>query len=209
MKSILVILLTVLLFEQIRAQETNSIASVSTKDSIILSGSDEKIFRELTLRKIRSFQSNLSKIASKNNSKSLKQSCRVTILENFINKGIGVTMEISTISGGSEKRIRKPLIAYLDNLCTLQYAEVKLKAAKSCIVSNLVKSGIDPNGYPVYMATATYYQEFIGYNNGEAIYKDITQKTVVIQITFTTDLDQPRWVVNLGDISVEETKTQS
>ena len=74
----------------------------------------------------------------------------------------------------------------------------------SVSLENLV---IDSNGNPIYSAIATYYQEFIGYNaEGKALYRDITQKTVEIELRLSSDSDGRRWIVLLGDVSVTGTK---
>lgn len=167
-----------------------------------------RVFQKQTLKKINEFQGHLSFIASKDFSKEDKEIYVEVALSNFINKGKGVYMEISSKSliTGHEKIINRSLITYLKRLSQLNYAKVNLKSAKSCIVSNFMKFGRDNNGNPIYRATATYYQEFIGYfGDGRAKYRDITKKTVEIELRRTTDLHGSKWVVLLGDIKVADT----
>ena len=191
------------------AQVNKGQSSVPDGDVVYLNDEEREIFRMEALKKIKSFQGHLSFISSKNNSSEDKKIYKEIALSNFINKGTGVTMEVSSISTitNQEVRHRLPLIQYLDNLSNLPYSRVELKTAKTCYVSNLIKSGTDQNGNPVYAATATYYQEFTGYNpEGRAVYRDITSKTVTVQVSFTTnEIAAQKWIVSLGDISISET----
>lgn len=196
---LLVIILLAASMPASKAQNTQNKALVLTGDQLAQ-------FEKLTLKKVNDFQKYLGKMASKDYTNADKIVFKESALNNFINLGKGVYIEISSMTGGQEKRTRKLLPIYLDNLSRLPWARVELKAAKACYVSNLLQDGTDANGNPIYRGTATYYQEFVGYSReGNAVYRDITQKTIEVELRFTTDLDRPRWIVSLGDINVAET----
>ncbi len=72
-----------------------------------------------------------------------------------------------------------------------------------------MKKGEDEDGNPIYTATATIFQEFVGYNaDGVPVYKDTVKKTIEIEVRRHVDLFGGRWIVLLGDISVAETKSE-
>lgn len=190
------------------AQNRKGQTTIPDGNIVVLNDVEKEIFKEQTLKKIKSFQGHLLVIASKESSKNDKLIYKEIALSNFVNNGKTVVMEVSSKSKvtGKERRNRLPLIKYLNNLCNLSYAKIDLKTAKSCYVSNWIKAGYDNNGNPFYKATATYYQEFTGYSpEGKPLYHDITRKTIEVEIRFSTDLDYSRWIVYLGDISVADT----
>jgi len=189
------------------AQSTKG-QSVVEENGIVLSDEEKVLFQERTLEKINDFQNSLSLMASKDLTMDEKRINKEVAAELFINKGKTVVMEVSfksPVTGEISKKNR-PLLTYFDNLCSLPYSRIEFRSAKACHVSNWYQKGTDSNGNPVYEATATYYQEFTGYRKDGNPYRDITQKTVRVEIRYTTDLDGARWIVLLGDISVAETK---
>ncbi len=189
------------------AQSTKG-QSVIQDNAVVLSDDEKELFKERTLEKVNDFQNSLSLMSSKNLTADEKKVNKEVAAELFINKGITVVMEVSyrsTVTGEISKKNR-PLLAYFDNLCNLPYATIEFRTAKACHVSNWYQKGTDSNGNPVYEATATYYQEFIGYRKDGNSYHDITQKTVRVEIRWSTDLAGARWVVLLGDVGIVETK---
>lgn len=174
-----------------------------------LTEAERREFEARTLIKINEFQANLSIVASRDKDTKTKQIHKEVILELFLKKGDGVTMEVSYLNPTTkqERRKRYPLIDYMNRLANLPYDKVEMKRAESCRVSSFRQSGRDANGNAIYSAVATYYQEFIGYNaEGKPIYRDITQKNVEVQLGYSTDTDVPRWIILLGDVSVKGTK---
>ena len=178
-----------------------------------LTEAERREFEKRTLVKINEFQSSLSNIASRNVSAEVKNIEKQNALELFINKGRGVTMEVSYINSQTrqERRRRYPLITYLNRLANLPYARVEMKRAKSCHVSTFRQSGEDENGNPIYSATACYYQRFIGFNaEGQPVYGgpegEVTFKCMEIQLRYSSDNDLPRWIILLSDIWVRGTR---
>jgi hypothetical protein len=129
---LLVIILLAASMPASKAQNTQNKALVLTGDQLAQ-------FEKLTLKKVNDFQKYLGKMASKDYTSADKTVFKESALLNFINLGKGVYMEIASMAGGQEKRTRKLLPVYLDNLCKLPYARVELKAAKACYVSNLLQ----------------------------------------------------------------------
>ncbi|MGV8136009.1 MAG: hypothetical protein AB2L20_12400 [Mangrovibacterium sp.] len=204
------ILAILVLFIGLASSAQNKGQTVVDTPVIELNTEDQEYFRKETMKRINDFQAQLSFIADKKYDADAKAVYKEIALSNFINNGKGVVMEVSFVSPvtEAESRKRKPLIGYLDDLCNLPYTRIELRKAKSCYVSNLIKAGYDKNANPVYRATATYYQEFIGYSEGGVpVYHDITQKTVEIIVSYTTNIGKQQWVVQLGDIAVFETTT--
>ena len=183
-------------------------AQVSVGEGPIVLSPEEKVeFQQRTLEKINDFQDNLSQMAGKDLSAEEKLTYKDVAAELFINKGKTVVMEVSFKSPvtGKITIVNRPLLVYFDRLCNLPYKRVEFRAAKSCLVSDWKQKGHDSNGNPVYEATATYFQEFIGYGKDGSTYRDITQKSVRVEIRRNTNPDVQHWIVLLGDITVEET----
>jgi len=173
---------------------------------VFLTDLEKDLFKEFTMAKITEFQTQLAIIAGKQEGTETKQVYSEAILDLFINKGKDVIMQVSRISKDLRVNIEDvPIIDYLKKLASLPYARVEMKSVKSCHVSNWYEKGSDLNGNSVYAATATYFQEFVGYKEGTPAYRDVTQKTVEIEIRYTTDLDGARWIILLGDVTVAET----
>lgn len=174
-----------------------------------LSKEELELFRERTEIKIDEFQDNLSVLGSKDEMEETKTLYKELTLKLFINEGKTVTMEVSYLKDGEEHRRRLPMATYLDRLSKLNYAKVDIKSSQSCYVSNFYKKGVDDKGFPIYTATATIYQEFAGYNaEGVAVYRDVTRKTIEIELRVTTGVFGDRWIVLLGDVSVAETESR-
>lgn len=200
-----------ILFIGLVSSAQNKGQTVVDNPVIVLNAEDQEFFRKETMKRVNDFQANLSFIADKKYDADAKSIYKEIALSNFIDNGKGVVMEVSFSSPvtKTESIKRKPLIGYLNDLCKLSYFRIELRKAKACYVSNLIKSGYDKNGNPIYRATATYYQEFIAYaENGKPAYHDITQKTVEIIVSYTTNIGVQQWAVQLGDISVFETTTK-
>lgn len=174
----------------------------------VLTADELELFRQRTIDKINEVQEYFSEIASSENDMDSRKLYMDLSLDHFINRGKDVNMEVSFVKNGVEKRAYRPLDAYLQKLATLPYAKVVIKASKSCVVSNFLKKGVDENGKAIYTATATIYQEFEALDKeGETVYKDVTKKTVEVEVREVKDLFGTRWSVLLGDISVAQTRT--
>ncbi len=193
-----------------------SFLSLSAFSQVVkLTEQEKEKFQKRTLEKINEFQAQLSIIASKDTDSYTKKIYSEGILDLFINKGEKpdpcpgsgscdpVIMEVSSTRTNSKKRI--PVKAYLSSLAKLEYSKVVVTAAKSCHVSSLYEKGKDEFGNPIYAATATYYQEFVGFIDGKPAYRDVTQKIVEVEVRHTTDLEGSRWIILLGDVSVKDT----
>ena len=210
MKNIFILLFISFYSLNISAQNVRGQNTINN-EQIRLTPEEKELFKKRTLEKIHDFQHYLSIIASKEKSKETKQVNYELSLDLFINKGKDVYMQVSSAYRNTKKLVEMPL--YLKRLANLPYTKVVMKSVKSLTVSNWFKKGTDEFGYPIYEATATYYQEFIGYNgsfeNQKVVYRDITQKTVTVEIRYQTSshaIDgKGKWIVLLGDINVEET----
>ena len=203
---------------KVTSQKINNDASqIVKKQSILVNGQihltpeEKDFFKERTLQKVRDFQHQLSIIANKEKSTAFKQIATESALNLFINGGKEVNVQVSSSNRGKKKLIELP--EYLKRLANLPHSNIIVKSVKSLVVGNWFKKGTDEFGYPIYEATATYYQEFIGYNgsfeNQKVVYRDITQKTVTVEIRYQSSshaIDgKGKWIVLLGDINVEET----
>jgi hypothetical protein len=204
-KIIYIIIFSIACFTDIYGQETTE----EKISDLILSKEELELFRERTEVKIDELQDNLSVLGSKDEIDETKILYKELTLKLFMNMGETVTMETSYIKDGEERRKRIPMPTYLDRLSKLNYAKVDIRSSKSCYVSNFYKKGDDEKGQPIYTATATIYQEFIGYNaEGKAIYKDTTKKTIEIEVRKSQGVFGERWIILLGDVSVAETSSR-
>lgn len=175
---------------------------------------DREEFQERVGRMLDVFQNRLSLIARKDRSIEVKREYVKQTLNMFIGEGEAyidpdgyerpaVTMEVSSLRNKIPRKI--PLKRYLNNLMNLTYTKVEIKQAQTYYVSNWRQEG------DYYVATATIFQEFIGYREIEGrvrpAYRDVTSKTIKIYLILDEDLDGQKWVIKFGDISVRETTT--
>jgi hypothetical protein len=163
-------------------------------------------FKDRAKISVSHFQDYLTLLGSKKKNAETKAFYKEEALKLFKNSGKDVTMEVSTLKNNRESRSRLPLTLYFDNIISItskqgKYADVKITFADTWRVSNFYKVGDNK-----YVATATIFQRFEGYDaEGKAKYVDTTKKTIEIIIEKVTDLYGERWIVLLGDISVAET----
>lgn len=176
-----------------------------------LTGQQLEEFRNRTLKVIKLFERNISRLGSKNVDSSIKPRIQRTTLELFIESGEpyidfdglpnkGVKMQVSSATRGTV--VSRLLKSYLNNLENLRYAKVEITSADACKVSRFYK--IDDG---LYEAVATISQKFIGYNeNGKPIYDDITDKSIKVRLQLKVIDGEDFWDVVLGDISVIKTE---
>lgn len=168
-------------------------------------------FQDRTVKLIKLFEKNISRLGSKSVPDSNKPRIQRTTLELFIEAGepyidfdslpnTGVKMQVSSLrNGGYTTDLLKK---YLNNLENLRYAQVEVTSADACTISNFykIKDGL-------YEAVATIAQKFVGYNeNGKPVYKDITHKSIKIQLQRLEIDGEEFWDIVLGDIAVIRTQ---
>lgn len=170
-----------------------------------------KEFQDRTLKLIKLFEKNISRLGSKNVDASIKPRIQRTTLQLFIEAGepyidfdglpnTGVKMQVSSVRNGSctERLLKK----YLNNLENLRYAKVEITSADACTISKFYKI---KNG--LYEAVATIAQKFIGYDeSGRPLYVDITHKSIKVRLQRVVIDGETYWDAILGDISVIRTQ---
>lgn len=183
----------------------------SYAQQVELTEADLEEFRERAAAKVGDFMDYLPVVAEKGKQKADDKKRQVyykdQTLELFVEKGRGqgekaAIMEISFIKPNNEVKIESMTMPiYLDRLINNGYAKVKLQFAETFYISNFY-----PTGQNQYKATATIFQKFTGYGgDGQALYVDVTKKTIEIVVELVEDLYGKRWVVLLKDVSVAET----
>ncbi|MCD8292072.1 MAG: hypothetical protein LUC91_11315 [Prevotella sp.] len=162
---------------------------------------------------IEAFQYGLEIIGDKSQDKEVKQHYKKNILSFFMGNGLpypdavthrnypAVKMEISTVRYNNVIDTRSSLLTeYLDNLENLNYVEVKIEKAQTCVISNLYKEG------DRYVGTVSIFQYFMGRTKEGMIYQDTTQKDIQVYVTKVTDGNLGEfWDLKFGDIKVVET----
>lgn len=188
-------------------------------DSVVMTDEDKIELQNRAKEKITAFVGYLGTIASKDVSDIYKDEAVASALDLFIGKGYKyetlddnnnpiehnpVTMQTSNKSG--RKYPPKPMTLYLKNLRDLkQYTKVVIETADAVRVDQVTETGDGK-----YRAVAYYFQKFIGMRDGKVLYQDYTQKKLTIYIERkqipTPDGNMNVWVIQLGDVSAEETK---
>jgi hypothetical protein len=162
---------------------------------------------------IDAFQNGLSIIASKGKSQKTKENYIKTTLELFMGDGEKyldyedgtekqVMMEVSSLY--RTPRIRTiTLKSYVYSLSRLPYAIVEVTSADNVMLSNFYKQG------DRYVATATIFQRFCGYQFVEGkktrVYCDMTQKMIKVYLYKEVTIFGENWAVRLGDTKVDDT----
>lgn len=127
--------------------------------------------------------------------KSIDQACGLFISDTS-------TVEVSNVN--YEEKRKYPIRKYLNNLKLLPYNEVVITWTEVSYMSDL-KLGADGNYYGV----VSFQQKFEGYEDGNVVYSDITQKNVeVILKSYQKEVDGEKkilWDVLLSNVGVEET----
>ena len=178
-----------------------------------LSPDDQREFQERVGQMLDIFQKRLSLIANKDRANTnLKKSYIKQTLSMFIGNGEAytdpygnqkpaVTMEISSLHSHQKRRL--PVKHYLNNLLYLPYNQVDVNQAETYHITDWKQVGDQ------YVATATIFQEFIGYHMIEGrrvpAYRDITKKVITIYLIMEEDITGKKWVVRFGNVSVSET----
>lgn len=177
-----------------------------------LSLDDQREFQERVGQMLDIFQKRLSLIANKGRANNLKRNYINQTLTMFIGNGEAytdpygnpkpaATMEISSLKTNQKRRL--PIKRYLNNLLHLPYSQVDITQAETYHVSDLKQEGDH------YVATATIFQEFVGYRmiDGRRVpaYRDVTKKVITIYLMMEEDINGRRWVVRFGNVSVSET----
>lgn len=115
-------------------------------------------------------------------------------------------VQVSSINRPEIRDIK--IRSYFNKIKVLPYSSVKITWYEIYLSSDF-KQGPDGKYYGV----ATIFQKFEGvYNNEVGTYKDITKKNiqvVVDKVNYFEGADKKeKWVLKLGDIKVEETKSE-
>lgn len=167
-----------------------------------LTEQEVQAFSKMTQQKVNELGNNLSTLCDKTQSEEMKETAMMLALELFIDDR--QTVQTSSLS---KNAVYSEFIGiYLNRLRVLNYAQVTIKWYNIQYQSEL-KKGRDGK----YYATMTIFQEFTGWGgDGQAIYKDYTQKNIDIIVDMDTiqigDRTLERPTVKLGNISVIETK---
>ncbi|MCB2221559.1 MAG: hypothetical protein KQI35_14265 [Bacteroidetes bacterium] len=163
-----------------------------------LSPDDLKLFELRAAEKIKEFENYIEIIGNKQKDVETRdyaiQSAEILFIPDS-------KMEVSSANTGT---INSYAIGkYLRKLKSLGYTQVIIKFYKTAYISGLRK-GVDNK----YYATATVFQEFIGYNEDQVAYKDKTKKVIDIVLEYIDDeyYGLKRWELMLGDIKVVETR---
>lgn len=176
-----------------------------------LSPEEIEAFKVQCQERIDAFQMGLEIIADKRQNSEIKDHYIKTLPEMFMGNGdpwtdinggkhAAVKMQVSSLS--NEKPHDIPLKLYLNRLRDLEYTDVEIKKAKTCLISNLYK--VSDN---LYMGTCTFFQYFTGKSGDGRVYRDYTQKDVDIYIQRIADGSLGTyWDMKFGDINVTETK---
>lgn len=185
-------------------------------DSINLTPKERELFKRLTLEKVNAFQEHLSIIGARESTMSTRMINVSRALKLFVNNGEEpskcpkgncgpVEIEISSLY---RETISRPVITYLNTMAkSTKYQKVVITKAESCHVGKFYPVGLDEYGNRIYEAVATFFQKFEGYDSdGNEIYSDITKKEVLVTVTSVPTARGTKWAVQLGDISVKETK---
>lgn len=167
-------------------------------------------FKVQCQERIDAFQMGLEIIGSKQQPADIKAHYIRTLPEMFMGSGDpwtdvnggrheAVKMQVSSLSNGRINNV--PLKQYLLNLRDLNYKNVEIKKAQTCLISNLYK--VSDN---LYMGTCTFFQYFTGVTGDNLVYKDRTQKDVDVYIQRVDDGSLGTyWDMKFGDINVVQT----
>lgn len=185
-------------------------------DSLELSEAQKEEFKLLIMDKINAFQDFLGVISSRQATERTKQFTILSALELFINQGekpdkcpdgncVPVEIQVSSLY---RPTVTYPIKQYLNITAhSKKYFKVNITQAKACHVGNLYPIDKDKFGKTIYEGVATYFQKYVGYDSeGKVSYEDITQKKVLVRVSFTTGPGGGQWMIKLGDVTVEETK---
>lgn len=173
---------------------------------------DKEEFKERVGQMLDVFQKRLNHIANKNRSLDVRRLYVKQALNMFLGNGEAytdpdgyqqpaVTMEVVSLRNKIPRK--QTLKRYLNNLIDIKaYANVEIRQAQTYYVSDWRQQG------QYYVATATIYQEFIGYvlvdGKTRPRYRDVTSKTIKIYLVQEEDIEGKKWVIKFGDISVKE-----
>lgn len=175
-----------------------------------LSNEEIDAFKVQCQERIDAFQMGLEIIGSKQQPADIKAHYIRTLPEMFMGAGDpwtdinggrheAVKMQVSSLSSGRINNV--PLKEYLSNLSKLNYKNVEIKKAQTCLISNLYK--VSDN---LYMGTCTFFQYFTGVTGDNLVYKDRTQKDVDVYIQRVDDGSLGTyWDMKFGDINVVQT----
>ena len=161
---------------------------------------------------IEAFQYGLEIIGDKSQEKAVKEHYKKNILSFFMGNGLpyrdtegrehpAVKMEVSTVRYNNEIGKRTLLLTeYLRNLENLNYVEVRITKAQTCVISDFYKVGNH------YEGTVSIFQYFTGKTKEGYMYRDKTQKDIKVYLTKAIGGQLGEfWDLKLGDINVVET----
>lgn len=195
-----------------------SVFAQAQDGSNVMTDTEKEELQIRAAEKINTFVGYLGTIGSKDVSDILKDEAVKSALELFIGKGYNYTYEddygnrithdpvtMQTTGRNGRKYRPKRMTLYLDNLRKLPYSKVVVESADAVRVDQITET---EDGK--YKAIAYYFQKFIGMRDGKVVYQDYTQKKLTIYIE-RRQIDTPVgtenvWVIQLGDVSAQETK---
>jgi len=182
---------------------------------------DKEALKLRAAQKVKQMTDNISRIADKSRSVSTRESIRSKTLVLFINKGEafkevydggyeiqrqGVEMQTTSLKypEGDARRLKHTLMTqYLTNLIKLNYSQVKIESTD---VSSMEVSNIYETSNNEWHCTVYFEQAFVGYRDGRPVYKDITRKSVDVQIQKEETIDGTEYIIRLGDVHALDTK---
>lgn len=153
-------------------------------------------YRKLTEARVADLQNYISIITNKSLSMEERREAVAEARTLFFD---GAKMQV-TGKNNSTKRL--PIGGYLNSLLTLnQYDKVEITNYDIATVSKFEK-GVEGS----YHATATYYQKFEGFKDGNAIYADKTRKDISVTGTVgNQEMNNNDMKIFFGDVTVRET----
>ena len=158
-------------------------------------------FHESAIAKMTDFMDMLPKVADNRATKKNRNYYAEQVLTLFIDDGLKTNIEIAWIDNNNQtNKISKLIPAYLNDL---MLSDKKFKRKEISFAQTFYVSNFYPSGKNKYVATAKIFQVFRGYNSeGEAVFENITGRTIQIVIELFETPSGDIWVLKLGDISV-------
>ncbi|MDE6555403.1 MAG: hypothetical protein K2K55_00390 [Duncaniella sp.] len=154
----------------------------------------------------------ITSMADKDKSLKTRQYYRKKALNLFIGKGEpytidgkrykAVSMQTTSVNRPGVKTT--PMGDYFTHLINLGYKDVDIKSTE---IGQIKVSSLKRISDDTYECTCYIEQEFLGYGaDGRPRYHDITKKSVQCFITVEQTVDEPQYIVQLGNVTATETR---
>ena len=153
----------------------------------------------------------LNYMADKNNSLKSRQYYRKKALKLFIGNGepytIGsrhfpaVSMQTTSLRNRTPKT--QPMAEYFTHLINLRYEQVSLETTE---VAQIKVSDLRKIDDDTYVCTANFEQWFVGKRREGGYYKDKTNKSVQVYVKVEDTIDNPEYIILLGNITATHTE---